>query len=107
MTITTEEDLFFRPPDGWIDKSVVIVTAPAHPDLAFPPNLVIARAPLKPEQTVEQFAEQALFECGSSRPAPPGSASVKKERVKKKRAEEDLTVLLAASTLARPMKVMS
>ncbi|MFK7988057.1 MAG: DcrB-related protein [Sandaracinaceae bacterium] len=57
-TITTSGDLAMRKPDGWLDKSMVILTGP--PGEGFPPSVVVNRMALAEDQTVEEFAEAAV-----------------------------------------------
>ncbi len=57
-TITTCGDLALSKPAGWLDKSVVILTAPSVDD-AFPPSVVINRAPLPADQSTSDYAALA------------------------------------------------
>jgi hypothetical protein len=50
-------------PDGWMDKSVIILSAPPRADRAFPPSFVVTRCALNEGETVEAYADRALYEC--------------------------------------------
>jgi len=59
-TITTEGDLMLGKPEGWLDKSMVILTAP--PGDGFPPSMVVNRLPLPEDQTIAEYADLAARE---------------------------------------------
>ncbi|MFK7987555.1 MAG: DcrB-related protein [Sandaracinaceae bacterium] len=55
-TITTCGDLALSKPAGWVDKSMVILSAPPV-DGKFPPSVVINRATLPKDHSTSDYAE--------------------------------------------------
>lgn len=57
-TITTGGDLAMSRPEGWLDKSMVILSAPPDGE-RFPPSVVVNRMALAEGQTIAEFANAA------------------------------------------------
>jgi hypothetical protein len=66
MTTATQEDLYFRAPDDWIDRSVLVLTAPDALEGEHPPSFVVTRDVLAPAQTMAAYVERAIDELAGT-----------------------------------------